>query len=134
MINSYLFEGYKAVATLYNFGKVGAETLIVNTQHTPVFGLPNGVKDRKESRIFLLCFNFPKRKLKRVVEEFSDYVIVDIFRSEDIPLIKRTLKKLFPKAKIKVLDFFSLRKVINGYFDNRYCSRISRRSKKLIPN
>ncbi len=50
MINSYLFEGYKAVATLYNFGKVGAETLIVNTQHTPVFGLPNGVKDRKESR------------------------------------------------------------------------------------
>ena len=97
MIDSYLFEGYKAVATLYNFGKVGAETLIVNTQHTPVFGLPNGVKDRKESRIFLLCFNFPK-------------------------------------AKIKVLDFFSLRKVINGYFDNRYCSRISRRSKNLIPN
>lgn len=63
------------------------ETLIVNTQYAPVFGLPNGVKDRKESRIFLLCFNFPKRKLKRVVEEFSDYVIVDIFRSEDIPLI-----------------------------------------------
>lgn len=111
MINSYLFEGYKAVATLYNIGKVGVETLIVNTQHAPVFGLPNGVKDRKESRTFLLCFNFPKRKLKRVVKEFSDYVIVDIFSSEDIPLIKRSLKKLFPRAKIRVLDFFYLRKV-----------------------
>ena len=98
MINSYLFEGYKAVATLYNFGKVGVETLIVNTQYAPVFGLPNGVKDSKESRIFLLCFNFPKRKLKGVVEEFSDYVIVDIFRSEDIPLIKRTLRNLCTKG------------------------------------
>lgn len=111
MINSYLFEGYKAVATLYNIGKVGVETLIVNTQHAPVFGLPNGIKDRKESRTFLLYFNFPKRKLKRVVKEFSGYVIVDIFSSEDVPLIERSLKKLFPRAKIKVLDFFNLRKV-----------------------
>lgn len=110
MINSYLIEGYKAVAILYNIGKVGVETLIVNTQHTPVFGLANGVKDRKESRTFLLCFNFPKRKLKRVVKEISDYVIVDIFRSEDIPFIKRSLKKLFPRAKIRVLDFFTCAK------------------------
>lgn len=99
MINSYLFEGYKAVATLYNIGKVGVETLIVNTQHAPVFGLTNGIKDRKESRTFLLCFNFPKRKLKRVVKEISDYVIVDVFRSEDIPLIKRSLKKYFRERK-----------------------------------
>lgn len=116
MINSYLFDGYKAVATLYNIGKLGVETLIVDTQHTQIFGLLNGVKDKKESRTFLLCFNFPKRKLERVVKEISDYVIVDIFRSENIPLIKRSLKKLFPRAKFKVLDFFNLRKVINTHF------------------
>lgn len=130
MINSYLFEGYKAVATLYNIGKVGVETLIVNTQHAPVFGLPNGIKDRKESRTFLLCFNFPKRKLKRVVKEISDYVIVDVFRSEDIPLIKRSLKKIFPRAKIRVLDFFLLAQSRIMHI----VRRVPMYSKNLIPN
>lgn len=101
MINSYLFEGYKAVATLYNIGKVGVETLIVNTQHAPVFGLPNGIKDRKESRTFLICEALTKRELSKLIKGMKDCVIVHISNPYDLASVKSILKKLFPNAKFQ---------------------------------
>lgn len=101
MINSYLFEGYKAVATLYNIGKVGVETLIVNTQHAPVFGLPNGIKDRKESRNFLICEALTKHELGKLIKGMKDCVIVHISNPYDLASVKSTLKKLFPNAKFQ---------------------------------
>jgi hypothetical protein len=101
MINSYLFEGYKAVATLYNIGKVGVETLIVNTQHTPVFGLPNGIKDTKESRTFLICEALTERELGKLIKGMKDCVIVHISNPYDLASVKSALKKLFPNAKFQ---------------------------------
>lgn len=65
MVNSYIFNGVKASAILFNRRGKSKETLIVDTQRTPIFGLLNGVKDRKETRPFLLCLGFPKQKIKQ---------------------------------------------------------------------
>ena len=101
MINSYLFDGYKATALLFNRGKVGIETLIVDTRHSAIFGLPNGVKDRKETRTFLICKDLTKRDLGKLIKSMKDCVVVYINNSDDFAIVKYTLKKLFPNAKFQ---------------------------------
>ena len=95
MINSYIFNGVKASAILFNRRGKSKETLIVDTQRTPIFGLLNGVKDRKETRPFLLCLGFPKQKLNRLIRGLTDCIIVKINTQEEVILIVKSLKNYF---------------------------------------
>lgn len=115
MINSYIFNGGKVSAILFNRRGKSKETLIVDTQRVPVFGLPNGVKDRKETRSFLLCLGFPKQKLNRLIRGLTDCIIVKIDTLEEVTLIAKSLKKLFPRASIEILDFPKLNKVMREH-------------------
>ena len=94
MVNSYIFNGVKASAILFNRRGKSKETLIVDTQRTPIFGLLNGVKDRKETRPFLLCLGFPKQKLNRLIRGLTDCIIVKINTQEEVILIVKSLKKI----------------------------------------
>lgn len=116
MINSYIFNGVKASAILFNRRGKSKETLIVDTQRTPIFGLLNGVKDRKETRPFLLCLGFPKQKLNRLIRGLTDCIIVKINTQEEVILIVKSLKKLFPRASIEILDLPKLNKLIREHY------------------
>lgn len=115
MINSYIFSGAKTSAILFNRKGKSKETLIVDTQRVPIFGLPNGIKDKKETRPFLLCLGFPKQKLNKLIRGLTGCVIVKINTQEEVILIVKSLKKLFPHASIEILDFPKLNKLIREH-------------------